>query len=187
MTWAIVPVDTVWVPRLAGKYTKTEWAWLYGSEYAMKCIAPLLPMRTRNLHTSWIYLFVRWRFCRQRRTLFLGRLCRRYWISTCRTCCCGISSGRHTRHSSPVCAVELLRLRITGSGLSGVVLLPVHLLGWINARIALSPLTKHYSDFQNRLMQKSIQALFVSFKIINHKITKHGYHWITISKTHTNP
>jgi len=51
MSYAIVPFDAVWVPRLAEKYTRSKWAWLYGSRYALKCIAPLFPLRTQNLHT----------------------------------------------------------------------------------------------------------------------------------------
>jgi len=27
----------------------SEWVWLYGSRYALKCIAPLFPIGTRNL------------------------------------------------------------------------------------------------------------------------------------------
>ena len=29
-----------------------EWAWLYASGYPLKCIAPLFPIGTRNLHSS---------------------------------------------------------------------------------------------------------------------------------------
>ena len=40
------------LPRLCQKHTRSEWAWLYGSGYQMKCIAPLFPISTRNLHSS---------------------------------------------------------------------------------------------------------------------------------------
>ena len=30
----------------------SEWAWLYASGYPLKCIAPLFPIGTRNLHSS---------------------------------------------------------------------------------------------------------------------------------------
>ena len=34
------------------KYTCSEWAWLYASGYPLKCIAPLFPIGTWNLHSS---------------------------------------------------------------------------------------------------------------------------------------
>jgi len=37
------------VPRLYQKYTCSEWAWLYGSGYALKYIAPLFPIRVPGL------------------------------------------------------------------------------------------------------------------------------------------
>ena len=40
------------VPRLCQKYTFSEWAWIYGSGYPLKCIAPLFPIGTQNLHVS---------------------------------------------------------------------------------------------------------------------------------------
>ena len=40
------------IPRLCQKYTCSEWASLYASGYPLKCIAPLFPIGTRNLHSS---------------------------------------------------------------------------------------------------------------------------------------
>jgi len=45
------------VPRLCQKYTCSgEWAWLYDSGYPLKCIAPLFPIGTRNLHSRRIQI-----------------------------------------------------------------------------------------------------------------------------------
>ena len=38
--------------QICQKYTCSEWAWLYASGYPLKCIAPLFPIGTRNLHSS---------------------------------------------------------------------------------------------------------------------------------------
>ena len=40
------------VTRFYQKYTCSEWVWLYASGYPLKCIAPLFPIGTRNLHSS---------------------------------------------------------------------------------------------------------------------------------------
>ena len=38
--------------QICQKYTSSERAWLYASGYPLKCIAPLFPIGTRNLHSS---------------------------------------------------------------------------------------------------------------------------------------
>jgi len=38
--------------QICQKYTCSDWAWLYASGYPLKCIAPLFPIGTRNLHSS---------------------------------------------------------------------------------------------------------------------------------------
>jgi len=38
--------------QICQKYTCSEWAWLYASGYPLKCIAPLFPIGTRNIHSS---------------------------------------------------------------------------------------------------------------------------------------
>ena len=58
MSFAVVPVDAVRVPRVDEKYTRSEWAWLYGSGYALKYIAPLFPIYVsqknyRSLANEW--------------------------------------------------------------------------------------------------------------------------------------
>jgi len=55
------------------KYTCSEWAWLYGSGYPLKCIVPLFPISTRNLHSCPT-------FCTTMRTLPFNPQKNPHWI-----------------------------------------------------------------------------------------------------------
>jgi len=58
--------------QTVSQYTCSEWAWLYAFGYPLKCIAPLFPTSTLNLHSNQIRMSADLHFTTGLRSSFMS-------------------------------------------------------------------------------------------------------------------